>query len=127
VRGGSKIDNSVHKAVVEDTKRKSKSFNPPFLLTFEIFDQSIHNCIVESRASSNVMLYSVCKKLNATPTKCSMHIIQLDRYKVKEIDNLNDVFIRVASNSKVHKVIDIVVVNILEAYNLLLSQIGHKS
>jgi hypothetical protein len=42
--------------------RKSKSQTPPFLLTFEIFKQNVHNCLVDSGASSNVMPYSVCKK-----------------------------------------------------------------
>jgi hypothetical protein len=33
---------------------------PPFLLTFEIFNRNIHNCMVDSGASSNVMSWSVC-------------------------------------------------------------------
>ena len=28
---------------------------PPFLLTFEIFNRNVHNCMVDSGASSNVM------------------------------------------------------------------------
>jgi hypothetical protein len=72
-------------------------------------------------ASSNVMLYSVCKKFNATPTKSDTHIIQLDRTEVKFIGELKDVMILIASNPKIHQVIDIVVVDILEAYGMLLS------
>ena len=34
---------------------KSKSQTLPFLLTFEIFNHNIHNCLVDSGASSNVM------------------------------------------------------------------------
>ena len=33
---------------------------PPFLLTFEIFNNNVHNCMVDFGASSNVMPYSVC-------------------------------------------------------------------
>ena len=47
--------------------RKSRSQTPPFLLTFKIFNRNVHNCLVDSRASSNVMPYLVCKKLNAEP------------------------------------------------------------
>ena len=34
---------------------KPKSKNPPFLLTFEIFNHNVHNCLVDSGASVNVM------------------------------------------------------------------------
>ena len=43
---------------------KSKTKNPPFLLTFEIFNHNMHNCLVDSGASVNVMPISVCKKIN---------------------------------------------------------------
>ena len=60
-------------------ERKSRSHTPPFLLTFEILNQNVHNCLVDSRASSNVMPYSVCKKLNAEPPMSKTKMIQLDR------------------------------------------------
>ena len=40
--------------------KNSKSTTPPFLLTFEIFNRNVHNCMVDSGASSNVMPLSVC-------------------------------------------------------------------
>jgi hypothetical protein len=51
---------------------------PPFLLTFEIFDRNMHICLVDFGASSNVMPYYVCKKLNVEPNKSATHIVQLD-------------------------------------------------
>ena len=45
--------------------RKSRSQTPPFILTFDILNRNVHNCLVDSRASSNVKPYLVCKKLNA--------------------------------------------------------------
>jgi len=46
---------------------KPKSKNPPFLLTFEIFNHNVHNYLVDSGASVNVMPLSVCKKINGKP------------------------------------------------------------
>ena len=43
---------------------KSKFKTPPFLLTFEIFNYNVHNCLVDSEASINVMPLSVCKRIN---------------------------------------------------------------
>jgi hypothetical protein len=39
--------------------------------------------MVDSGASSNVMTYAVCKKLNAKPEKYDIQIIQLDISNVK--------------------------------------------
>ena len=55
--------------------KRSRSQTPPFLLTFEIFNRNVHNCLVDSRASSNVMAYLVCKKLNSQPKMCRTKII----------------------------------------------------
>ena len=63
--------------------RKSRSQTPPFLLTFDILNRDVHNCLVDLGASSNVMPYSVCKKLNAQPNICKTKIIQFDQSHVK--------------------------------------------
>ena len=46
---------------------KPKWKTPPFLLTFEIFNHNVHNCLVDSGASVNVMPLLVCKKINGQP------------------------------------------------------------
>jgi hypothetical protein len=51
-----------------------------------------------------------------------MHIIQLDQSKITVMAMLKDILIIVSSNPDFHQVIDIVVVNIPKAYNLLLSK-----
>ena len=101
--------------------RKSRSQTPPFLLTFYILNINVHICLVDLGASSNVMPYSVCKKLNAQPNICKTKIIQLDRSHVKVMGELKDVMIRLSSNSKVHQVNDVIVVDIPEAYGVILS------
>lgn len=35
--------------------RISKSHTPPFLLTFEVFNKNLHNYLVDSGASSNIL------------------------------------------------------------------------
>jgi hypothetical protein len=47
--------------------RKSILHTHPLLLTFYIFNSNVHNFLVDSEASSKMMPYSVCKKLNAEP------------------------------------------------------------
>ena len=102
--------------------KKSDSSTPPFLLSFEIFNRKVHNCMIDSGASKNVMPYSVCKRLNAIPQPCDTSIVQLDRSNVKVIGKLKEVLIRLAANPQVHFVIDIIVADIPEAYGLFLSR-----
>ena len=68
------------------------------------------------------MPYSVCKNLNAQPKMCRTKIIQLDRSHVKVMGELKDVMIQLSSNLKVHQVNDVIVVDILEAYGVILSR-----
>jgi hypothetical protein len=61
------------------TRQRSRSTSPPFLITFKIFNRNVHNCMVDSRDSSNVMPLKVCEKLNVKPEAFDIQIIQLDR------------------------------------------------
>jgi len=57
---------------VEDTNvvligDRSNSHTPPFLLTYEIYNRNIHNCLIDSGAFSNIIPALVCSKLNIEP------------------------------------------------------------
>jgi hypothetical protein len=95
---------------------------PPFLLTFEIFNRNVHNCMVDFDASSNVMPLYVCQKINAEVKPSDLKIIQLDRTNVKVIGELKNVLIRLSSNPKVHQIIYIIIVDIPKVYGLFLSK-----
>jgi hypothetical protein len=129
------VNNNVHnvsnsdKVVEENASKKPQATTsntrknvPPFLLTFEIFNRNVHNCMVDSGASSNVMPWSVCQKINAEVEPSSLKIIQLDRTDVKVMGELKNVLIRLSSNPKVHQFIDIIVVDIPEVYGIFLSR-----
>ena len=46
----------------------------------------------------------------------------MDRFHVKVMGELKDVMIHLSSNSKVHQVIDVIVVDIHETYRVILSR-----
>ena len=54
---------------------KSKSRTLPFLLSFDIFHHNMHNCLVDSGVSANVMPLSACKRINGKPTPFAGKII----------------------------------------------------
>jgi hypothetical protein len=102
--------------------RKERPFVPPFLLTFEVFNRNLHNCLVDSGASSNVMPLAICNKLGVVPLKSDKHVIQLDRTQVKVMGELKEVMIRIATHPNFVQVIHIIAVDISEACGLLLSR-----
>jgi hypothetical protein len=68
--------------------KKGKPFFPPFLLMFEFFNRNLHNCLVDSGASSNVIALYIFKKLNAILLKRDKHVIHLDITQVKVMGEL---------------------------------------
>ena len=112
---------------VEDTNvvligDRSNSHTPPFLLTYEIYNRNLHNCLIDSGASSNIMPASVCSKLNIKPQKSAIHIVQLDRTKVRVLGEINSVTIRLSADPRVVQRIDILIADIPKFYGLILSR-----
>ena len=101
---------------------KSKYKTPAFLLTFEIFNYNVHNCLVESGALVNVMPLLVCKKINGQPKPSTWQFLQLNRTAVKVIGEMEDLLIRLSADARVCQYIDIVVADIPDAYGLVLSR-----
>ena len=61
--------------VVNVVTLDANTLYPPFLLTFENFNYNVHNCLVDSGASVNIMPLSVAKKINAKWDKIDAQII----------------------------------------------------
>jgi len=81
--------NKVHPNDIALIGGRSRSHTPPFLLTYEIFNKNLHNCLVDFGASSNILPKSICAKLNVQPQKSAMRTVQLDWLQVEVIGELN--------------------------------------
>jgi len=116
-----------HSGMVEATNvvligDRSNSDTPPFLLTYEIYNRNLPNCLIDSGASSNIMPASVCSKLNIEPQKFAIHIVQLDRTKVQVLGKINSVTITLSADPRVVQRIDILITDIPEFYGFILSK-----
>lgn len=100
---------------------ETKSGCPPFLLSFVFFNYNVHNCLVDSSVVDNVMLFSIAQKINARWSETFVRIIQLEKTAVPTVGELWDMIIWLSHDSRVHQCINIVVVDMPEAYGLLLS------
>lgn len=68
------------------------------------------------------MPYSICLKLNTSPQNFVVHILQLDRTKVKVLGEINSVIIIISSNVKLYEIIDVLVDDIPDFYSLILTR-----
>ena len=68
------------------------------------------------------MPLSVCKKLNASWEPYPTQIVQLDKSRVRVVGELNNVLLTLSLNLTIHQIIDIVIVDIPEAYGMWLSR-----
>ena len=73
---------------------EGKAITPPFLLTLEILNHKVHNCLVDSVSSVNVMPLVVCKKINGQPKPTAWEVTQLDKTSVKVVGEMENVLIR---------------------------------
>lgn len=100
---------------------------PPFFLTIIVFSKNLYNYLVISGASANVMPLGVCTKLGISPAKSDKRVVQLDKSEVKVVSELLNVHMQIVSKPRVQHFMDIQVVNIPNAYNMLLSWNWSKS
>ena len=101
---------------------EGKSRTPPFLLTLEMLNHKVHNCLVDSGSLVNVMPLSVCKKINGQPKPTAWEVTQLDRTSVKVVGEMENVLIRLSANNKICHFIYIVVADILDGYGLIMNR-----
>ena len=80
--------------------RTRKTNTPPFLLTLEMLNHNVHNCLVESGSSMNVMPLEVFKKLNGKLKPTLWDVTQLDKTSVKVVGEMENVLIRLSANKR---------------------------
>lgn len=67
---------------------------PPFLFSIRIYGKNLHNFLINSEASCNVMPLLIAQRLGVIPQTSNRIVIQLDKMKVKVIGVLKDVQIQ---------------------------------
>ena len=85
------ISQQVNVVEAMPTMFKDKVEVPPFLLSMRIYGKNLHNFLIDSRASCNVMLLSIAQRLGVNHQPSNRVVIQLDKIEVKVIGVLKDV------------------------------------
>ena len=101
---------------------EEKAKTPPFLLTLEMLDHKVHNCLVDFGSSVNAMPLEVCKKISGKPKPTTWDVTQLDKTSVKVVGEMENVLIRFPANKRTCQYIDIVVADIPDGYGMILNR-----
>jgi hypothetical protein len=94
---------------------------PPFYVNLKIHDMNLHNSMLDSHASHNIMPKVVMDELGLEVTRPYMDLFSFDSRKVKCLGLIKDMVISLAQIPTRNMVMDIVVEYIPMKFNMLLS------
>jgi len=100
----------------------SKNNIAPFYITLNIHDQLLHNCMLDSGASHNVMPKIIMEKLGLQITRPYGNLYSFDSRKVKCMGMIKDLVVTLAQVPVKSILMDVVIVDIPPKYGMLLSR-----
>jgi hypothetical protein len=86
--------------------------SPPFYTSLNIHDKVLHNCLMDSRASHNLMPKSVMDELGLEVTKTYHDLYSFDSRKVKCLGVIKDMVVTLFQLPMNYILMDIVVVDV---------------
>jgi ribonuclease HI len=94
----------------------------PFYITLTVHDHLLHNCMLDSGASHNVMPKAIMDRLGLKITRPYGDLYSFDSRKVKCIGMIKDLVVNLAQIPVKSILMDVVVVDIPPKYGMLLSR-----
>jgi ribonuclease HI len=95
---------------------------PPFYISLNIHEKTLHNCLLDSGASHNLMPKAVMDELGLEITKPYHDLFSFDSRKVKCLGMIKDLAVTLTQASMKTMVMDIVVADIPPKFGCLLSR-----
>jgi ribonuclease HI len=95
---------------------------PPFYISLNIHEKTLHNCLLDFSASHNLMPKAVMDKLGLEITKSYHDLFSFDSRKVKCLGMIKDLAVTLTQASMKTMVMDIVVADIPPKFGCLLSR-----
>jgi hypothetical protein len=96
--------------------------SPPFYTSLNIHDKVLHNCLMDSGASHNLMPKSVMDELGLEITKTYHDLYSFDSRKVKCLGVIKDMVVTLFQFPMKSILMDIVVVDVPPKFGMLLSR-----
>jgi hypothetical protein len=94
----------------------------PFLISLMVNDLWLHNCMLDSGAPTNVMTLQVMNQLGLKITRPYRNVCEIDSRVIKVCGLIKDLEVRLVDYPEVPFVMDVVVIDVLDAWGILLSK-----
>jgi hypothetical protein len=95
---------------------------PPFYVSLKIHDMTLHNAMLDSRASHNLMPKVVMDELCLDITRPYTDLFSFDSRKVKCLGLIKDLVVSLSQIPSKNMIMDVVVPNIPPKFGMLLSR-----
>jgi hypothetical protein len=95
--------------------------SPPFYTSLNIHDKVLHNCLIDSGASHNLMPKSIMDELGLEITKTYHDLYSFDSRKVKCLGVIKNMVVKLFQLPMKSILMDIVVVDVPPKFGMLLS------
>jgi hypothetical protein len=102
-------------------ERKNGNHNP-FYISLLVNDLYLHNCMLDSRASTNVMSLIVMQRLGLTTTQPYRNVCAMDAREIKVFGMIKNLPVRLVAYLDISIVMDIVVIDLPDSWGMLLSR-----
>jgi hypothetical protein len=99
-----------------------KDFVAPFYITLIVHDHLLHNCMLDSGASHNLMPKVIMDKLGLQITRPYQDLYCFDSRKVECLGMIKDLVVNLAQISFKSVLMDVVVYDVLAKYGMFLSR-----
>jgi hypothetical protein len=96
--------------------------SPPFYISLNVHDKILHNCLMDSGASHNVMPKVVMDELGLDITKPYHDLYSFDSRKVKCLGVIKDMVVTLSQLPMKSVVLDVIVADIPPKFGMLLSR-----
>jgi hypothetical protein len=100
--------------------------SPPFYISLNVHDKIMHNCLMDSGVSHNVMPKFVMEELGLEITKPYQDMYSFDFKKVRCMGLIKDLVVSLAQLPMKSVVVDIVVADIPPKFGILMSRTWAK-
>jgi hypothetical protein len=94
----------------------------PFYITLTVHDHLLHNCMLDSGASHNLIPKVIMEKLGLEVTRPYRDLYSFDSRKVKCLGMIKDLVVNLAQIPVKSILMDVVVVDVPAKYGMLLSR-----
>jgi hypothetical protein len=99
-----------------------KDYVAPFYITLTVHDHLLHNCMLDSGASHNLMPKEIMDKLGLQITRPYQDLYSFDSRKVKCLGMIKDLVVNLAQIPVKSVLMDVVVADVPAKYGMLLSR-----